>query len=283
MKVLLTGSHGFVGTAFRKHLVSQGGADVTEVDIIHPVEPDDARDWFRRNQHAQFDLAIHCAAIVGGRQSIDGSPFSVASNVALDYDFVKWADTAGPVKTVLFSSSAVYPNALQTGEFPTKLQEGDVHLGEIAQPDNSYGYCKLTLEKMDEWAGLGALILRPFSGYSHDQSPDYPFRALLDRVRAGEHPMTVWSDTVRDFIHIDDIVEGVFALLDQGVVGPVNLATGRATSFTKLAKMMGAERVEVLPNMPTGVQYRVGDPTFLNHYYKPKITLEEGIARGLDQ
>jgi hypothetical protein len=35
------------------------------------------------------------------------------------------------------------------------------------------------------------------------------------------------------------------------------------------------------PGKPSGVEYRVGNPTKMLEIYTPKISLEEGIARAL--
>ena len=34
---------------------------------------------------------------------------------------------------------------------------------------------------------------------------------------------------------------------------------------------------------PVGVEYRVGNPRFMNMIYEPKISLEQGIAQALAQ
>ena len=86
-------------------------------------------------------------------------------------------------------------------------------------------------------------------------------------------------------MHVDDIVRGSLELSRLGVIGPVNFCTGRPVSMTDLAEM-AAEQVGYEPsiavlNRNPGVAYRVGDPTALNHYYRPRITLEEGIAQCL--
>ena len=77
------------------------------------------------------------------------------------------------------------------------LKENDIgpHSG---WPESSYGWAKLTLERLVEWHDLRALVLRPFSGYGADQGTDYPFGAILARAQAREDPLTVWSDTCRD-------------------------------------------------------------------------------------
>jgi hypothetical protein len=35
--------------------------------------------------------------------------------------------------------------------------------------------------------------------------------------------------------------------------------------------------------MPSGVHYRVGDPTKLLSFYEPKVSLEEGIRRAIQR
>jgi hypothetical protein len=39
--------------------------------------------------------------------------------------------------------------------------------------------------------------------------------------------------------------------------------------------------IELHPEKPAGVAWRVGDPTELLKYYKPTVTLAEGVARAL--
>ena len=281
MRVLVTGSAGFVGARFRQEL-ERADHDVYCVDIVDGF---DCRIFFR-TATACFDLVIHCAAVVGGRTMIEGAPFHLAAeDLSIDAELWRWAQRTRPGRIVYFSSSAAYPVDLQTVERePTQLIEEDIDFDHLRTPDQSYGWVKLTGEMMARAARverLAVTVVRPFSGYGETQDRAYPFPAIMARVRRGENPVTVWSDTVRDFIHVDDVVAATLVAADLGIDGPVNLCTGRATSFTELATMAGAETVEVLDGMPTGVQHRVGDPTRMLDFYEPRITLEEGIARAL--
>ncbi|MFE3202228.1 NAD-dependent epimerase/dehydratase family protein [Embleya sp. NPDC059237] len=297
MKVLLTGSDGFVGRHLRRALEERGD-DVTGVDLGRGL---DCIHLFRRGDHGpadgyadlptHYDLAIHCAAIVGGRSAIDGSPLSIATNLALDSWFFRWlADRHGARRAVYFSSSAAYPIALQ-GPDGRALVESDIDLADPHVPDFTYGWAKLTGERLAqiaEIAGARVHVFRPFSGYGTDQDDAYPFRAFIDRGRCQADPFAIWGDgnQVRDWIHIDDIVAAVLAAVDQDVPGPVNLSTGRATSFNEFADMVTRE-VGYRPAIrhehaaPRGVAYRVGDPTRMRTFHTPRITLEEGIRRAL--
>lgn len=315
MKILITGQRGFVGRHLWRALADRG-RDLTGIDLIshdvarwqHLVDTagdeggsgSDALDFFRTDT-TRYDLAIHCAAVIGGRASIDGTPLSVATNLALDSWYFRWLARTGTPKAVYFSSSAAYPTWLQGDGTDTRLldrrmllgdrlREADIDLNVMRRPDQTYGFAKLAGETLAEYAdGTKVTIVRPFSGYGEDQALDYPFPSFIDRARRRADPFDIWGDgeQVRDWIHIDDVVGATLAAVEQDVEGAVNICTGRATSFNELAKLVTAEAgyspaFRHLPAMPSGVHYRVGDPTKLLSFYQPKVSLEEGIRRALE-
>lgn len=297
MRVLITGDCGFVG----RHLAAAfkgRGDEVIGVDVR--LNGDDALDFFRKPWADRIDLVLHCAAVIGGRAGIDGTPLAVATNAALDAWFFRWLEQAQVPRAVYFSSSAAYPAALQD-DFARvqELRESHIRLDlpTIGRPDATYGWVKLLGEVLAQTArarGQRVLVVRPFSGYGSDQSGDYPFPALLRRVldsKPGDH-VEVWGSTeaARDWIHIDDIVGAVLALLDAGEPGPVNLGTGRATTFRALVgEMAGAafgwphqRRVQSVSGKPEGVLWRVADTSRMEQFYKPQVPLHEGVQRAVE-
>lgn len=288
MKALVTGHRGFVGRHFVPKLTALGYT-VTGIDLI---EGNDCRDFFKTDT-SRFDLVIHLAAIVGGRQTIEHDPLAVASDLAIDSDLFQWAVRTKPGKLVYFSSSAAYPVRLQDGTRKWKLKETDIDLSDVWTPDFTYGWVKLTGELIADYAraqyGLDTLIVRPFSGYAPDQDPSYPFPAFLHRARSHQDPFVVWGDgtQVRDFIHIDDVVDGTLAALRMGIAGPINLGTGVATSFNQLARLMTKEagyRPALLHRIdqPQGVAYRCADTSKMKTFFTPKITLEQAVHDALN-
>lgn len=190
------------------------------------------------------------------------------------------------------SSSAAYPVELQNGARLVQLAERDLTLVGHATPDARYGWTKLTGERLAEAAresGASVTVIRAFSGYGEDQSDNFPFRAIVERARRRDDPFVVWGSgrQVRDWLHIDDFVNGALAVVESGTEDPVNLCTGVGTSMLELARMCCAEvgyspEVTPLPDKPAGVAYRVGDPTRFFEYWQPKVTLEEGVRRALN-
>jgi nucleoside-diphosphate-sugar epimerase len=293
MRVLVTGSAGFIGSHLVRALEARGD-DVAGLDIVDSPAHD-ALDFFRTD-NTRYDLAIHCAAVIGGRQGIDGSPLAVATNLALDSWYFNWLVRTGTPRAVYFSSSAAYPVDLQNDYTRARaLREDDIRAGtfNIGRPDATYGWAKLSGEQLAEHAraaGVSVLVLRPFSGYGEDQALTYPFPALIRRAMSREDPFDIWGDghQHRDWIHVDDVISATLAALDAGEQGPLNLGTGVATSFDELAARIIARvgggyapTIRHLADKPAGVAYRVADPTRMHAVYKPGVSLDKGIARAL--
>ena len=285
MRILVTGAAGFVGRHFVKKFIEQGHY-VRAVDI---VGGEDARDFFRTNDE-HFDKVIHLAAVVGGRRMIEGSPLALAVDLAIDAELFGWALRTRPGCITYFSSSAAYPILLQDGRAAGKhkLVESNINLDFIMTPDLSYGWSKLTGEMLASHArkeGLKVHIYRPFAGYGSDQALDYPFPSFIQRGLHKDDPFEIWGTgtQVRDFIHIDDVINGALAGCEADIE-VANLCTGRATSFIELAAIVTeiagySPTLKTLSDEPVGVLYRVGDPTYMETFYKPVISLEEGVER----
>jgi GDP-L-fucose synthase len=185
--------------------------------------------------------------MVGGRAMIENRPLAVADDLSIDAEFWQWAEKARPTKTLCFSSSAAYPIKYQERSGYRLLEEDMIAFErDIGMPDMSYGWAKLTCEYLARLAyrkhGLKSVCYRPFSGYGEDQDDTYPFPSIIKRALAnrGKERLTVWGsgEQMRDFIHIEDCVDGVLATMDKiDDADAVNLSTGIYTSFKEFARM----------------------------------------------
>jgi nucleoside-diphosphate-sugar epimerase len=291
MRVLLTGASGFVGRHLHRALLDRGDL-VLGIDLNATLlaRNGDALDFFRRDDR-RWDLAIHAAAIVGGRASIDGSPLGVATNLALDAWYFRWLVRTGTPRAVYFSSSAAYPVELQQPGDVHRLVETDIDLDNPRLPDATYGLAKVTGERLARYAeaeGCRVHVLRPMSGYGEDQDEAYPFPAFIRRARERQDPFEIWGDgsSTRDWVHIDDLVGATLAAVDQDAVGPINVGWGRATSFDELASIVTTAagyqpEIKHRLDAPQGVHHRVCDPKRMLDVYQPTVTLEEGVRRAL--
>jgi len=294
VKALVTGDRGFLGRHFKAELEARGW-DVTGLDIKR-APSQDCRRYFGRDIGARvpgrYDLVVHAAAVVGGREVIDGSPLETAVNFSLDAEMFRWAAVAKPGRVLYLSSSAVYPVEFQEDDEYGWLKEYLTGPGQPfrGKPDQVYGWSKLTGEILAaelRAAGVPVTVVRPFSGYGEDQDTTYPFPAFVERALRRDDPFDIWCGScVRDFIHVDDVVKGALAVAGDGTPLPVNLCNGVPTSFRDLAARVTAQaryspRVQELTGKPTGVAYRVGYTGRMDSIYVPEIRLAQGINRAM--
>jgi len=284
MKILITGHKGFVGKYF---MMKYHNHDIFGIDI---KDNNDARDFFKNN-NSYFDLVIHLAAVVGGRQTIEGSPISVAVDLSIDAEFFAWCLRSKPGHIIYFSSSAAYPIKYQYSNSGIKLSEDMIDLDDVQSPDLTYGWAKLTGEYLAKFVSseIQTTIFRPFSGYGTDQDLSYPFPSFIKRGKDKENPFNIWGDgtQVRDFIHIRDVVDAVDECVKYRITGTYNLGLGIPTSFNELCEqicsiMQYSPKINHITTAPTGVMYRVCDPTKMLEFYRPKISLEDGIKMALN-
>lgn len=301
MKILVTGSAGFLGSHFYRYLKAQGH-NVNGVDDMSAPHAQanrdcvdnmvDVRRWLPMMAH--FDRVYHFAAPVGGRTKIEGDPMFNAESLEIDSMLFRIVSSARKKPLIIYpSSSAVYPVWMQTPPNHSKLREEDFipESQNWGRPDEMYGFTKMAgefLAAKAEQYGVSTMVMRPFSGYGEGQPADYPTTAIIGRVVARENPVQVWGPgtQVRDFIHVDDIVRLTEARIAAGVDGYVtmNLGTGIGTSFNELARLSATAvgydpLIENLTDKPIGVRYRVAETWAMEHYGVPEISLEKGIER----
>ena len=319
-KILITGGAGFVGRHFAKRFLDLGD----EIYCVDPIvqmtggiDPqngwplfnpfdyrnfhffkDDCRDFFQVNQEVDFDLTLHLAAIVGGRLMIENNPLAVADDLAIDAAYWQWAKIARPSKTICFSSSAAYPVKYQQEHSYRLLEEEMINFqSDVGIPDMTYGWAKLTCEYIARIAyqkyGLKSVCYRPFSGYGEDQDDTYPFPSICKRAitNQGKSFLYVWGtgDQMRDFIHIEDCIDGVLQTMNHIDNGEaINLSTGIYTSFKQLASTAAnicgySPEIKGMTDKPSGVFARVGDTSKQKSFgVSHKIDIKIGIKTAID-
>lgn len=242
----------------------------------------------------RFEDVFHMAAIVGGRAKIEGDPVMVALDLSIDAEFFYWICRHKPKRVLYPSSSAAYPVNLQSDANAVALRESDIDFNcNLGTPDMTYGWSKLTGEFLSQIAakyyGISIVCIRPFSGYGEDQDLTYPVPAIAARAAAKNDPFEVWGTGLqgRDFVHIDDVLDFMFLLMDTVKDGSAyNIGSGKLTTFMELIELFCRfagykPTIKPLTDKPMGVHSRYADMSIVSRTFnwKPKISLEEGMRR----
>ena len=245
----------------------------------------------------RFADVFHFAAIVGGRLKIEGDPMAVALDLSIDAEFFYWACQHKPQRVLYPSSSAAYPISLQSTTGAIALSESDIDFKKnLGVPDMTYGWSKLTGEFLAQIAakhyGISVVCIRPFSGYGEDQDLTYPVPAIAARAARKENPFEVWGSGKqgRDFVHIDDVLDLIFILMDNVSDGSAyNIGSGKLTSFLDLigifSRIAGyTPEIKPLLDKPVGVHSRYCDMSLVKEKFgwMPGISVEEGMKRVYD-
>lgn len=245
MKVLLTGAAGFIGFHVAQRLLAQGehvlGLDDLNDYYSVALKRDrlrllEAQERFRFRQlniaghrsveaieayAADVDIVLHFAAQAGVRYSVQ-NPFAyVDSNVTGQVAvFEAAARLAGHPPVVYASSSSVYGadepvpfTETARADRPVSIYAATKRAGELLA--NAYA----------DLHGIRSTGLRLFTVYGRYGRPDMAPWLFTDAILNGR-PIPVFNngEMLRDFTHVDDIVDGVVAATQRILNKPADTA-----------------------------------------------------------
>ncbi|NSW94253.1 MAG: GDP-mannose 4,6-dehydratase [Bacteroidales bacterium] len=248
------------------------------------LEDEDGIMKLFRNE--RFDYVIHLAAQAGVRYSIDHPDAYIQSNIVGFLNILE-ACRHFPVRHLVYaSSSSVYGNNEKV-----PFSEGD----DVDNPVSLYAATKRSNELMahtySHLYGIKATGLRFFTVYGPWGRPDMAMWKFTEAI-LNENPLPVFGEgkLLRDFTYIDDIVNGITAILGriEKVTPPPLMNIGNNNPVTvnemvsELEQAIGKKAVvEYLPIQPGDVEKTYADISLINSYcgFNPVTGLKEGARR----
>jgi nucleoside-diphosphate-sugar epimerase len=304
-KVLVTGAGGFIGYHLVNYLKDKGYW-VRGVDIKYPEFGETSADEFELLDLCRWpnclqatrnvDEVYALAADMGGMGFISSHHSQILHNNVLINTHTLDAARVNGVQRYFYSSSAcVYPEYLQTEAEVTPLKEEDVY---PAQPQDAYGWEKLITERLCkhyyEDYGIETRVARFHNIYGpqgtwdggREKVPAAFCRKVAIAKLTGNPEMEIWGDgeQTRSFCYIDDLLEGVYRLMQSDHHEPINIGRDRMVTINELADIVaevaGVEIVKKHVEGPQGVRGRNSDNSRLREVlnWEPQIPLEEGLA-----
>tara|TARA_A100001037_G_scaffold72798_1_gene65098 strand:- start:4139 stop:5086 length:948 start_codon:yes stop_codon:yes gene_type:complete len=250
MKVLVTGGGGFTGMALVKRLVARGdGVVVFDIAISEQLQKlmDDGADVdavvgdITSSPHIlqtfkahRPEAVVHLAAAVGAGPTM-GNPWRVVEmNVGGTLHVMEAMRLFDVTRMIYLSTEETW------GDMNEVNTETDYQV-----PFLPYGITKLTMEHFcqtyNRLHGLDCIGLRTSWIYSPGLPRPRPPNTFIDAALEGRSfHMTEGAETVTDFTHIYDVVQGILRALDHPdhPHAIYNIGSGVATSFQEVVDIV---------------------------------------------
>jgi len=286
MKILITGSSGFIGSHLKEFLKLKGNK-IIEYDIRkNPLE--DIRDIHQLQEKLEeIDGIVHFAAVSRVKTGYENPLSCVSINMEGTVNVLEAARNNSETPWVIFGSSReVYGN-------PEELPAIEkTH----RKPINIYGISKMAGEELcksySENYGLKTRVLRFSNVYTgpNDQL-DRVIPKFILRAFRGENLFINGSgeEMIFDFTYIDDLINGIWGCIQDiqkrnDIYDDFILGTGEPISLKQLAEIIvekAGKNIEILYREARAydVDKFYADPSkamkVLN--FDPQINLEGGI------
>jgi nucleoside-diphosphate-sugar epimerase len=302
-KALVCGAGGFIGGHLVSKLKGEGywvrGVDIKEHEF-RTLEADEFMRLDLREAHncrqalslgggESFDEVYQLAADMGGMGFIHTAECDIMHNsVLINVHMVDAAVRMGVSRYFFSSSACVYPD----------MKPGDPEMTEDqvipANPDNEYGWEKLYAERMAMAYARHYPIEVRVARFQNCYGPYGTWRggrekapaAICRKVAMAEKGgvIDVWGDgkAVRGFTYVDDLVDGIYLLMQSDLHVPANIGTEQYVTVNDLVRTVievsGKELEVQHVEGPVGVLARNFSKARMHSLgWEAKVSLREGI------
>lgn len=332
--ILVTGSAGFIGANLVMRLFKElHGGSIVGMDnlnsyydpslkeyrlrVIEEAKPSgidytfvkgsiaDRELVFRLFEKYRFDVVVNLAAQAGVRHSIDNPDAYIESNIIGFYNILE-ACRRYPVEHLVYASSSSVYGGNKKVPFSTE--------DKVDTPVSLYAATKKSNELMahcySKLYNIPSTGLRFFTVYGPAGRPDMAYFGFTNKLLRGETIQIFnYGNCRRDFTYIDDIVEGVFRVMqkaperktgEDGLPVPpyalYNIGGGQPENLLDFVRILQEELLragvlpegydfdahkQLVPMQPGDVPITYADATALERDFGfvPKITLREGLRK----
>ena len=289
MKVLITGSAGFIGFFLAKALLARGDSVVGIDNLNDYYDPalkrarlQDLEQFAQAQQASQryafipldmadrvgmaqlferhaFDAVVNLGAQAGVRYSIDNPNAYVDSNVVGFVNVLEGCRHSGVKHLVYASSSSVYGMNVKQPFSTADWVDYPISLYAATKKSN-----ELMAHTYSHLFNIPTTGLRFFTVYGPWGRPDMAYFKFTKAILAGK-PIDVYNhgDMLRDFTYIDDIIEGVVRIIDRIPQPQVNATTTVQAPY-KIYNI-GNNQPVTLRRFITALEMALGQKAVENH------------------
>ncbi len=300
-KALVTGAGGFIAHHLVKRLKKEGywvrGVDLKRPEYCETSADDfqllDLREYSNCEKalsgDVKFDEVYHLAADMGGMGFIHSAACEIMRNSCLMNNHMIHATAQHGIKHYFFSSSVCIYRDMKIGE-PEMTEEQAYP----ALPDNEYGWEKLYAERMALTYGKKFDMKIRIARFQNCYGPEGTWKGGREKAPAAISrkiaevkdggTIEVWGDgkAVRSYTYVDDMVDGIYRLMQSNLEGPVNIGCPQYVSVNELvetvAKIAGKKINIKHIDGPVGVESRnFSNGKIYSIGWQSKFDLEAGM------
>ncbi|HEU5002993.1 MAG TPA: NAD(P)-dependent oxidoreductase [Actinomycetota bacterium] len=296
-RVLLTGGTGFVGSHVARVCVAAGcdtyvlarpGSSLARLEgaleslTIIRGSLDEAADPQLLTE-LEPDVCIHLAWYAEPGRYLRAVPENLAA-LRSSLDLIEALAVAGCPRVVVAGSCAEYGQASSDTTFTEAFP---------VRPTTPYARAKAALflaaQDMAANAGMGLAWARLFFLYGPWEQPQRVVPTAIEACLAGRGLGATLGEQVRDYLHVADVAEALWAVAQSPLLGPVNISSGHGVQLRAVLEAIegaagtpGLIRFGERPYADDEWLWMHGDNTLLRATgWYPRFTLETGIAETL--
>jgi GDP-L-fucose synthase len=297
-KIFVAGHRGMVGSAVVRCLEREGFSKILtrtrrEVDLL---DRNAVRAFFDAERP---DYVVDSAAKVGGIIANFEKPVEfLVENLTIQNNIIQAAADFGVTKLLFLGSSCIYPKMA-----PQPITEDALLTGLLEPTNDAYAIAKIAGIKLCQAyarqygknfiSGMPTNLYGPNDNFDLHTSHVLPalIRKVHEAKAAGQGEVPVWGtgNPRREFLHVDDLADACFFLL-QNYDSPaiVNIGCGEDVSIRELAETV-CEVVGFRGSLVFDTSKPDGTPRKLMSIdklvglgWKPRIGLRDGIRNAYE-
>jgi UDP-glucose 4-epimerase len=288
MKILITGSSGFIG----KHLVAalqSQGHDIVQADRTHGI---DLTDQAQVQALPEVEMVVHLAAHNGTRHFYE-RPLDVIRDAVLPTQYLIDRYLGRVQRFVFTGTCESYAGAVDLFDWPLPTDETvPLVVADVTNPRWSYGGSKIVneLQVTAAWSqhGMPYSIIRYHNVYGPGQR-DHFIPEFWERAKTGDLSLRGWENT-RSFMYVSDAIDATIGVMSSAACQNqiVNIGVDDEISIRDLAQIIleeaGIRGDLVLEPAPEGsVRRRCGDVSKLHGLldFRATVDIRSGIRQTL--
>jgi len=292
VKVLITGSEGFVGRHLVEYLTKRG-YDVIRVDKSGDaeikVDVADSNDVFAKLSNLGFDAIVHLAAIADIPATLRDPYTCYRVNCFGTLNMLELASRENIARFIYFSSANYYGA-------PSKLP---VEESDPPNPRTPYDYSKVVSEYFVSSyhvnRGIPTVVLRPWKVFGEYEQENKVVPRFIKACLKNE-PIPLYNEgkDATDPCYVENLCYAVeLCLTKEEAIGDVfNVGTGNKVSIRELAEIIkrltnSSSELKLLPPRTEAEKNpQISIPSIEKIRrklgYVPKVSLEEGLRRVIE-